>query len=143
MSTGRSEDKMKLNEILKQTTTLQSELANLNTEVKKLQENLIHSDESITDIQNEIELKTSIDDFEKFKEMMLRKTDDLEDHSERNNLVFWNMSGGEGKGRGCRRLSENIKINHMKPKDSEDIVIARADRTDLYPEDSNQGQIAA
>ena len=124
ISTGRSEDKMKLNEILKQTTALQSELANLNTKVKKLQEDLSHADKSITDIQNEKELKTSIDDFEKFKEEMLRKTDDLEDHSERNN--FWSISGGEGKGRGCRRLSENIIINHMKLKDSEDIVIARA-----------------
>ena len=38
--TGRSENKRKLDEILKQTTVLQNELANLNTEVKKLQEDL-------------------------------------------------------------------------------------------------------
>ena len=63
--TGRSEDKRKLDEILKQTTVLQNELANLNTEVKKLQEGLSHADKNITYIQREMELKTSITDFEK------------------------------------------------------------------------------
>ena len=86
--TGRSEDKRKLDEILKQTTALQNELAKLNTKVKKLQKDLSHADKNITDIQKEMELKTSITDFEKFKEEILRKTDDLENRSKRNNLVF-------------------------------------------------------
>ena len=136
--TGRSEDKRKLDEILKQTTVLQNELANLNTEVKKLQEDLSHVDKNITDIQKEMELKTSIADFEKFKEEILRKADDLENRSKRNNLVFWNIPEGEEKGRGCRRLIEDIIMNHMKLKDSEDIVIARAHRTNLDTEDSRK-----
>ena len=94
--TGRSEDKMKPDEILKQTTALQNELANLKTEVKKLHEDLSYADKNITDIQKEMELKTSIADLKKFKEEILRKTDDLENRSERNNLVFWNIPP-EGK----------------------------------------------
>ena len=82
--TGRDEDNMKLDEILKQTTALQNDLANLNTEVKELQEDLSHADKNITDIQKEMELKTSIADFEKFKEEILRRTDDLENCSKRN-----------------------------------------------------------
>ena len=61
-----------------------------------------------------MELKTSIVDFEKFKEEILRKTDDLEDRSKKNNLVFWNIPKGEEKGRGCKRLIEDIIMNHMK-----------------------------
>ena len=136
--TGRSEEKRKLDESLKQTTVLQNELANLNTEVKKLQEGLSHADKNITDIQKEMELKTSIADFEKFKEEILRKADDLENRSKRNNLVFWNIPEGEEKGRGCRRLIEDIIMNHMKLKDSEDIVNSRAYRTNLDTEDSRK-----
>ena len=117
---------------------LQNELANLNTEVKKLQEDLSHADKNITDIQKEMELKTSIADFEKFKEGILRKADDLENRSKTNNLVFWNIPEGEEKGRGCRRLIEDIIMNHMKQKDSEDIVIDRAHRTNLDTEVSRK-----
>ena len=45
--TRRSENKRKLDEILKQNTALQNELPNLNTEVKKLQEDLSHADTKI------------------------------------------------------------------------------------------------
>ena len=82
-----------------------------------------------------MELKKSIADFEKFKEEILCKADDLENRSKKNNLVFWNIPEGEEKGRGCRRLIEDLIMNHMKLKDSEDIVIARAHRTNLDTED--------
>ena len=74
-------------------------------------------------------MKADIKDLERLKEEFLRKTDDLENRSKRNNLVLWNVPEGEESGRGCIRLLEDIIVNHMKLKDTEDIVIERAHRS--------------
>ena len=91
LATGRSEDKVKLFAILTQTTQLQGEMTNLGEQVKKLQEDFPTADKSITDIQKELEMKADIKDPERLKKDFLRKTDDLENRSKRNNLVFWNV----------------------------------------------------
>ena len=129
LATGRSEDKVKLDVILTQTTQLQGEITNLREQVKKLQEDFQTTDKSIIDIQKELEMKADIKDLERLKEEFLRKTDDLENRSKRNNLVFWNIPEGEESGRGCIRLLEDIIVNHMKLKDTEDIVIERTHRS--------------
>ena len=129
LATGRSEDKVKLDAILTQTTQLQGEITNLREQVKKFQEDFQTADKSIIDIQKELEMKADIKDLERLKEEFLRKTDDLENRSKRNNLVFWNIPEGEESGRGCIRLLEDIIVNRMKLKDTEDIVIERAHRS--------------
>ena len=129
LATGRSEDKMKLDAILTQTTQLQGEITNLREQVKKLQEDFQTADKSILDIQKELEMKADIKDLERLKEEFLQKTDDLENRSKHNNLVFWNVPEGEESGRGCIRLFEDIIVNHMKLKDTDDVVIERAHRS--------------
>ena len=125
---GRSEDKVKLDAILTQTTQLQDEITNLIEQVIKLQEDFQTADKSIIDIQKELEMKADIKDLERLKEEFLWKTDDLENPSKRNNLVFWNVPEGEESGRECMRLLEDIIVNHMKLKDTVDIVIEMAHR---------------
>ena len=71
LATGRSEDKVKLDAILKQTTQLQGEITNLREQVKKLQEDFQTADKSIIDIQMELEMKADIKDLERLKEEFL------------------------------------------------------------------------
>ena len=51
LATGRSEDKVRVDAILTQTTQLQGEITNLREQVKKLQEDFQTADKSIIDIQ--------------------------------------------------------------------------------------------
>ena len=51
LTTGRSEDKVRVDAILTQTTQLQGEITNLREQVKKLQEDFQTADKSIIDIQ--------------------------------------------------------------------------------------------
>ena len=64
--------------------------------------------------------------FEKFKEEISLKIDDLENLSKRNNLVFWNIPEGEEEDRDCIKLLEDTILNHMKLRECEDIVIETA-----------------
>ena len=127
LATGRSEDKAKLDAILTQTTQLQGEITNLREQVKKLQEDFQTADKSIIDIQKELEMKADIKDLERLKEEFIRKTDDLENRSKRNNLVFWNVPEGEESGRGCIRLLEDIIVNHLE-RLKEDIIVNHLER---------------
>ena len=101
LETGRSEDKVKLDAILTQTTQLEGEITNFREQVIKLQEDFQTADKSIIDIQKELEMKADIKDLERLKEEFLRITGDLENRSKCNNLVFWNVPEGEESGRGC------------------------------------------
>ena len=74
-------------------------------------------------------MKADIKDLERLKEECLQNTDNLENRFKRNNLVFWNVLDGEESWRRYIRLLEDIIINHMKLKDTEDIVIERAHRS--------------
>ena len=69
-------------------------------------------------------------EFLDFKKQILDKTDDLENRSRRNNLVFWNVSEGEEMDRpmGCIGLIQDILILHMKLIGAEEINIERAHR---------------
>ena len=83
-------------------------------------------DKQIVDSQKDAELKAGIHAFEKFKEKVNCKIDDLENRCEQNNLVFWNIPEGKEEHRGCIKLLEDIILNHVKLRDCEDIVIERA-----------------
>ena len=107
---------------------MQGEITNLREQVKKLQEDFQTADKSIIDIQKELEMKANIKDLERLKEEFLRKTD-LENRSKCNNFVFWNVPEGEESGTGCIRLLEDIIVNHMKLKDTEDVLIERVHRS--------------
>ena len=45
-------------------------------------------DKNITDIQKDVAMKVDIADFERFKDEMYRKIDDLVNRSKRNNMIF-------------------------------------------------------
>ena len=80
-------------------------------------------DKIITDIQKDAAMKADIADFERFKDEMYRKIDDLVNRSKRNNMIFWNIPENEENARGCIKLLEDIILNHMKLPDCEQIVI--------------------
>ena len=57
----------------------------------------------MSDIQKDVAVKVDIADFERFKDEMHRKIDDLVNQSKRNNMIFWNIPENEEKARGCTR----------------------------------------
>ena len=84
---------------------------------------------TIEDVQRDMEHKVDDNDFDRLREEIDRKLDDLENRSKRNNLVFWNIPEGEEKDSGCIRPLEDIIINHVKLRGADDIIIERAHRT--------------
>ena len=73
--------------------------------------------------------KIDIQVFADFKEEMVKKIDDLENRSKRNNLVFWNIPEGEEKDIGCVNLIQPIPVTHMKITAAEDMLIDRTHRS--------------
>ena len=97
LCTGRNEDKNKLDRILSDTTKLPEDFAKIQTEVMELKNGIQSMDKQIVDLQKDAELKVGIQAFEKFKEDINLKIDDLENGSKRNNLVFWNIQKAKRK----------------------------------------------
>ena len=129
LTTGRIADETKLNKILAQSSQLQDDLTDLGHEVSELKRRMEFINETTEDVQRDMEHKVDDNDFDRFKEEVDRKLDDLENRSKRNNLVFWNIPESEEKDSGCIRLLEDIMINHMKLRGADEIIIERAHRT--------------
>ena len=128
LCSGRNEDKVKLDKILDDNAKLQDDFGQLKQDITAFKERLDAMDKNITDIQKDIAMKVDIADFERFKNEMYRKIDDLVNRSKRNNMIFWNIPENEEKARGCIKLLEDVILNHMKLPDCEQIVIERAHR---------------
>ena len=130
LCSGRNEDKVKLDKILDDNAKLQDDFGQGKEDITAFKERLDAMDKIITDIQKDvaIAMKVDIAVFERFKDEMYRKIDDLVNRSKRNNMIFWNIPENDEKARGCIKLLEDIILNHMKLPDCEQIVIERAHR---------------
>ena len=118
-----------MTQIMKQTLDLQekiNELGNVGTELKS---SLSFMNESVESVQKEMKDKVDAQVFADSSEDMVKKIDDLENRSKRNNLVFWNVPEGEEKDIGCINLLQAIVVTHMKITGDEDILIERVHRS--------------
>ena len=85
--------------------------------------------ELVESLQKEMKDKVDAQVFADSSEDMVKKIDDLENRSKRNNLVFSNVPEGEEKDIGCINLLQAIVVTHMKITGDEDILIERVHRS--------------
>ena len=103
----KSENDSKINEILKQTSDLQEKISELGSVVTELKPSLSFMNESVESLQKEMKDKVDTQVLADFKEEIVKKIDDLENRSKRNNLMFWNIPEGEER----HWLCESYTIN--------------------------------
>ena len=118
-----------MTQILKQTLDLQEKINELGSVGTELKSSLSFMNESVESLQKEMKDKVDAQVFADSSEDMVKKTDDLENRSKRNNLVFWNVPEGEEKDIGCINLLQAIVVTHMKITGDEDILIERVHRS--------------
>ena len=125
------ENDSKLSQILTQTTELKGKLGTLSEDVAELKNSIAYISTSVENLEKDVEVKLDKLEFLEFKKQILDKTDDLENRSRRNNLVFWNVPEGEEMDRpmGCIGLIQDILILHMKLIGAEEIILEQAHRS--------------
>ena len=97
LAKGKSENDSKMNQILKQTLDLQEKISELGSVVTELKSSLSFMNKSVESLQKEMKDKVDTQVFADFKEEMVKKIDDLENRSKRNNLVFLEHTRGGRK----------------------------------------------
>ena len=118
-----------MTQILKQTLDLQEKINELGSVGTELKSSLSFMNESVESLQKEMKDKVDAQVFADSSEDMVKKIDDLENRSKRNNLVFWNVPEGEEKDISCTNLLQAIVVTHMKITGDEDILIERVHRS--------------
>ena len=90
--TNKAEHDKKLDTIIDQTRQLQDHYAaNVKADLEVLRSDFEEMNDISKNLQLDMEQKVDVEFFERYKDEIERKIDDLTNHSKRNNLVFWNV----------------------------------------------------
>ena len=130
--TNKAEHDKKLDTIIAQTRQLQDHYAaNVKVDLEVPRSDFEEMNDISKNLQLDMERKVDVEFFERYKDEIDRKIDDLTNHSKRNNLVFWNVPEGDEKGKGCVQFIEDFLENHMKIPDVSEILIQKGHRSPL------------
>ena len=110
----------------------------MKVDIEVLQCDFEEMNDTSKNLQLDMDRKVDVEFFERYKDEIDRKIDDLTNRSKRNNLVSWNVPVGEENEKGCVQFIEDFLENHMKIPDVGEIIIQKAHRSPLSFDPQNQ-----
>ena len=106
IATNKAEHDKKLDTIIDQTRQLQDDYAKVKADVEELRSDFDEMHDISKDLQLDMERKVDVEFFERYKDEIDKRIDDLTNRSKRNNLVFWNVPEGDEKEKGVSSSSK-------------------------------------